>query len=42
MRQQALITFATRYDMRRNSAFILRTFEHLRSRPSSPVLPEAN
>jgi glycosyltransferase involved in cell wall biosynthesis len=42
MRQQALITFATRYDMRRNSAFILRTFEHLRSRPSGPIIPEAN
>jgi glycosyltransferase involved in cell wall biosynthesis len=42
MRQQALITFATRYDMRRNSALILRTFEHLHARPSTPIVPEAN
>jgi len=42
MRSQALLTFATRYDMRRNSALILRTFEHLRRRPSSPIIPEHN
>jgi glycosyltransferase involved in cell wall biosynthesis len=42
MRQQALATFAARYDMRRNSALILRTFERLRSRSSSSTVPEAN
>src|SRR6202789_457010 len=31
MQQQAKITFARRYDMRRNSALILRTFERLRT-----------
>jgi glycosyltransferase involved in cell wall biosynthesis len=42
MRAQALVTFAKRYDMRRNSAIILRTFEHLRLQNSAPVLPEAH
>lgn len=42
MGQQALATFAARYDMRRNSAVILRTFEGLRSQTSISTLPEAN
>jgi len=42
MQEQALITFATRYDMRRNSALILRTFERLRTEPAAPIIPEAN
>jgi glycosyltransferase involved in cell wall biosynthesis len=42
MTQQAHATFSKRYDMRRNSAFILRTFEHLREHPpTAPNLPEA-
>jgi glycosyltransferase involved in cell wall biosynthesis len=40
MTQQAHATFSTRYDMRRNSAFILRTFEHLKEHPPvAPTLP---
>jgi glycosyltransferase involved in cell wall biosynthesis len=42
MRKQARATFAKRYDMRRNSAFILRTFEQLRVQTSKPIVPEAN
>jgi glycosyltransferase involved in cell wall biosynthesis len=43
MTQQAHITFSTRYDMRRNSAFILRTFEHLNEHPpTAPTLPETH
>ncbi len=42
MQEQALLTFAKRYDMRRNSALILRTFERLREEPSAPIIPEAN
>jgi glycosyltransferase involved in cell wall biosynthesis len=34
-------TFANRYDMRRNSAAIYRTFSTLTSPPPSPPLPEA-
>jgi glycosyltransferase involved in cell wall biosynthesis len=40
MTEQAHATFSTRYDMRRNSAFILRTFEQLRDTPpTAPNLP---
>lgn len=42
MRAQARVTFSTRYDMRRNSALILRTFEHLQAKTSVPIVPEAN
>jgi glycosyltransferase involved in cell wall biosynthesis len=42
MRQQALTTFAKRYDMRRNSALILRTFEQLQAQSIPPAVPEAN
>ena len=42
MREQAHSTFAARYDMRRNSAFILRTFEYLQAKPAAPAVPEAN
>ena len=42
MGQQALVSFATRYDMRRNSALILRTFEHLGAHSSAPIVPEAS
>jgi glycosyltransferase involved in cell wall biosynthesis len=42
MRQQALTTFAKRYDMRRNSALILRTFEQLQAQSIPPAIPEAN
>ena len=42
MQQQARITFARRYDMRRNSALILRTFERLRTQPPASIVPEAN
>jgi glycosyltransferase involved in cell wall biosynthesis len=42
MRKQARATFAKRYDMRRNSAFILRTFEQVRAQASKPIVPEAN
>jgi glycosyltransferase involved in cell wall biosynthesis len=42
MRVQALATFANRYDMRRNSALILRTFEHLRTPSTEPIIPEAS
>ena len=42
MQQQAKITFARRYDMRRNSALILRIFERLRTQTPAPVVHEAN
>jgi glycosyltransferase involved in cell wall biosynthesis len=42
MQQQTRITFARRYDMRRNSALILRTFERLRTQPPASIVPEAN
>ena len=42
MSAQALVTFANRYDMRRNSALILRTFEQLGPQFSTPILPEIN
>ena len=42
MQQQAKITFARRYDMRRNSALILRTFERLRTQPPASIVHEAN
>jgi glycosyltransferase involved in cell wall biosynthesis len=42
MGKQAHATFARRYDMRRNSALILRTFEHLRAQAPNPVVPETN
>ena len=42
MRKQALATFAKRYDMRRNCALILRTFEQLRAQSPTPIVPEAN
>lgn len=42
MRRQARATFATRYDMRRNSALILRTFEQLRAQSPTPTVSEAN
>ena len=36
------LTFARRYDMRRNSALILRIFERLRPQPPASVVHEAN
>jgi glycosyltransferase involved in cell wall biosynthesis len=42
MQQQAKITFARRYDMRRNSALILRIFEQLRAQSPAPVVHEVN
>jgi len=42
MQQQAKITFSRRYDMRRNSALILRIFERLRTQPPATVVHEAN
>ena len=42
MQQQTKITFARRYDMRRNSALILRIFERLRPQPPASIVPEAN
>lgn len=42
MQQQAKITFARRYDMRRNSALILRIFERLRTQTPASVVHEAN
>ncbi len=42
MQQQAKITFARRYDMRRNSALILRIFERLRTQPPGSVAHEVN
>jgi glycosyltransferase involved in cell wall biosynthesis len=42
MGDQALATFAIRYDMRRNSALILRTFEQLGEHTAAPPIPEAN
>jgi glycosyltransferase involved in cell wall biosynthesis len=38
---QAKATFATRYDMRRNSAAIYRTFGIMPPQPATPPLPEA-
>jgi len=42
MQEQTKITFARRYDMRRNSALILRIFERLRTHPPASVVHEAN
>jgi glycosyltransferase involved in cell wall biosynthesis len=42
MRRQTKITFAKRYDMRRNSALILRIFEQLRAQSPAPIVHEAN
>jgi glycosyltransferase involved in cell wall biosynthesis len=42
MRQKAKLTFARRYDMRRNTALILRIFERLRTQSPTPVVHEAN
>jgi len=42
MQQQAKLTFARRYDMRRNSALILRIFEQLRAQSPAPIVHEAN
>jgi glycosyltransferase involved in cell wall biosynthesis len=42
MQQQAKLTFSRRYDMRRNSALILRIFERLRNQSSANVVHEAN
>jgi hypothetical protein len=44
MEHQAHLTFSNRYDMRRNSAFILRTFEQLQTNlpehpPVAPTVP---
>jgi hypothetical protein len=42
MQRQTKVTFARRYDMRRNSALILRIFERLRTQSPAPVVHEAN
>ncbi len=42
MQQQAKISFARRYDMRRNSALILRIFERLRTQTPASIVHEAN
>ena len=42
MRRQTKVTFARRYDMRRNSALILRIFEQLRAQSPAPIVHEAN
>ncbi len=42
MQRQTKITFARRYDMRKNSALILRTFERLRAQSPTTVVHEAN
>jgi glycosyltransferase involved in cell wall biosynthesis len=42
MQQQTKITFAHRYDMRRNSALILRIFERLRTQTPGSVVHEVN
>ena len=42
MGQRCKDTFARRYDMRRNSAIILRTFESLEAQSPKPRSPEAN
>ena len=42
MQQQAEATFAERYDMRRNSAVILRIFEKFHAGEAAPVMPEVN
>jgi glycosyltransferase involved in cell wall biosynthesis len=41
MRRQTKITFSQRYDMRRNSALILRTFEQLQAQASNSIAHEA-
>ncbi|MGA7157527.1 MAG: glycosyltransferase [Acidobacteriaceae bacterium] len=41
MGAQAKVTFARRYDMRRNSALILRTFEHLQAQAANSIVREA-
>ena len=41
MAANAITTFSRRYDMRRNSAIILRTFEHLRNQAAPPAIPSA-
>lgn len=42
MQRQATATFARRYDMRRNSALILRIFERLRPQEPASIVHEAN
>ena len=42
MQQRARITFARRYDMRRNSALILRIFERLRTQTPGSIVHEVN
>ena len=42
MQRQTKITFSRRYDMRRNSALILRIFEQLRAQSSAPIVHEVN
>jgi glycosyltransferase involved in cell wall biosynthesis len=42
MRRQAKVTFSGRYDMRRNSALILRIFEQLRAQSTAPIVHEVN
>lgn len=42
MQHQTKLTFSRRYDMRRNSALILRIFERLRAQSPAPVVHEAN
>jgi glycosyltransferase involved in cell wall biosynthesis len=42
MRRQTKATFSRRYDMRRNSALILRIFEQLRAQSPAPIVHEAN
>jgi glycosyltransferase involved in cell wall biosynthesis len=42
MQRQTKVTFARRYDMRRNSALILRIFEQLRAQSPAPIVHEAN
>lgn len=42
MQQQAKVTFARRYDMRRNTALILRIFEQIRTSSPGSVIHEAN
>lgn len=41
MERQTKVTFARRYDMRRNSALILRTFEQLRAQSAKSFVHEA-
>lgn len=42
MRQKAKLSFARRYDMRKNTALILRVFERLRAQSPANVVHEAN